>query len=390
MTHPSTTVKTVGVIGGGQLAWMMVPAAHQLGVNLIVQTPQITDPAASVATETVLAPIADATATALLAQNCDVITFENEFVDLEALAILEAQGVCFRPRLSVLVPLLDKYQQLSYLRQIGLPTPEFRLWDDPTPLETWWQESSPGQIVVKVRRHGYDGQGTFIVSDATTLREIQQKLGSDNLLLQQFIPFERELAVIAARSVTGEVAIYPIVETMQVNQVCQQVIAPADINPELEKTIASLARTLLNSLGAVGIFGIELFLTRDQQVFINEIAPRTHNSGHFTIDACKTSQFEQHLRAVCGFPLGATDLMGAGAVMVNLLGYEYSHDDYQRQREIISNIPHTTIHWYQKSECRPGRKMGHVTVLLESNSPLENREMAIKITQQVLSIWQSK
>lgn len=390
MTHPSTTVKTVGVIGGGQLAWMMVPAAQRLGVNLIVQTPQITDPAASVATETILAPIADATATALLAQNCDVITFENEFVDLEALAILEAQGVCFRPRLSVLVPLLDKYQQLSYLRQIGLPTPEFRLWDDPAPLKTWWQENSPGQIVVKARRHGYDGQGTFIVSDDNTLKEIEQKLGNNNLLLQQFIPFERELAVIAARSVTGEVAIYPIVETIQVNQVCQQVIAPAEINPELEKTIEGLARTLLNSLGAVGIFGIELFLTRDQQVFINEIAPRTHNSGHFTIDACKTSQFEQHLRAVCGFPLGATDLIGAGAVMVNLLGYEYSHDDYQRQREIISNIPHATIHWYQKSEYRPGRKMGHVTVLLESNSPLENREMAIKITQQVLSIWQSK
>jgi 5-(carboxyamino)imidazole ribonucleotide synthase len=183
--------------------------------------------------------------------------------------------------------------------------------------------------------------------------------------------------------VNGEVVIYPVVETQQEQQVCRRVIAPADISPQVAAQIAHIACTLLNHLEVVGVFGIELFLTEDDKVLVNEIAPRTHNSGHFSLDACETSQFEQHLRAVCGLPLGNTDLNCPGAVMVNLLGYENSQSDYLQKRQQIEQIPQAHLHWYGKTESRPGRKLGHVTVILDQHQ----REYAIATAQKIESIW---
>ncbi|WP_431193640.1 5-(carboxyamino)imidazole ribonucleotide synthase [Trichocoleus desertorum] len=379
----SQPVQRVGVIGGGQLAWMMAGAAKKLGVQLVVQTPHDTDPAVAIAADAILAAVADANATGELATRCEVITFENEFVDLEALAQLEAQGIRFRPRLTTLVPLLDKYHQRSYLRDLGLPTPEFVALEhqiDDTALE---QLGFP--LVLKARRHGYDGQGTFIIHDQAELEDIWQKLDRSPVLLEAFVPFERELAVIAARGTSGEVAVYPVVETQQENQVCRRVLAPADIPESVQAEAEAIARTLLNSLQAIGVFGIELFLTADGKVLVNEIAPRTHNSGHFSLDACATSQFEQHLRAVCGLALGNPSLSSDGAVMVNLLGYEQSHSDYLEKRQQIEKIPQAHVHWYGKTESRPGRKLGHVTVLLSAQTA--PREQALAIAQEVEAIW---
>ncbi|BAY27634.1 phosphoribosylaminoimidazole carboxylase ATPase subunit [Calothrix sp. NIES-2100] len=383
-------MKRVGIIGGGQLAWMMADGAKKLGVELIVQTPSQHDPAVNIAQETVFALVDDAKATEILAEKCDVITFENEFVNLEALSVLENQGVCFRPRLAALAPLLDKYHQRCYLQALGLPVPHFfavdeSLIEQPTELQSKIAHLSFPQknpIVLKSRRHGYDGQGTFIIKDGDSL---QQKLtsSSSHYLIEEFVPFERELAVIAARSVDGEVVTYPVVETQQEQQVCRRVIAPAEITANLAAEIDVIARTLLNNLEVVGLFGIELFLTPDGRVLVNEIAPRTHNSGHFSLDACETSQFEQHLRAVCGLPLGAPTLKTPTAVMVNLLGYETSQSDYQSQRQQIAAIAQSYIHWYGKTESRPGRKLGHVTVLLDTL----NRDQAQAIARTIESIW---
>ncbi|MBD2342099.1 5-(carboxyamino)imidazole ribonucleotide synthase [Calothrix sp. FACHB-156] len=380
-------MKRVGIIGGGQLAWMMGDAAKKLGVDLLVQTPSKNDPAVSIAQEAVFAPVDDAASTEVLAQKCDVITFENEFVNLDALSTLEKQGVCFRPRLAALAPLLDKYHQRCYLQELGLPVPKFfALGED---LNTIQLENLQAKIahlgfpvVVKSRRHGYDGQGTFIIKDWASLR---QKLTTNPslFLVEEFVPFERELAIIAVRSVDGEVVTYPVVETQQEQQVCRRVIAPAAITPNQAAQIEAIAHTLLNSLQAVGVFGIELFLTPDGKVLVNEIAPRTHNSGHFSLDACETSQFEQHLRAVCGLALGNTAIKNPSAVMVNLLGYETAQSDYQSKRQKIAEIPQSYIHWYGKTESRPGRKLGHVTVLLDS----QNREEAIAIAHTIESIW---
>ncbi|AFZ27950.1 5-(carboxyamino)imidazole ribonucleotide synthase [Cylindrospermum stagnale PCC 7417] len=389
-------MKLVGVIGGGQLAWMMGDAAKKLGLELVVQTPSKNDPAVSVAQETVFAAVDDADATNVLATKCDVITFENEFVNLDALSVLEDQGVCFRPRLTALAPLLDKYHQRCYLRDLGLPVPNFFALDQQEDIKSKIEHLG-FPVVLKSRRHGYDGQGTFIIHDLANLQSkldlntINQKLSQQLFLLEEFVPFERELAVIAARSVTGEVVIYPVVETQQEQQVCRRVIAPADITPDLADAIEAIAHTLLNNLQVVGVFGIELFLTADGKVLVNEIAPRTHNSGHFSLDACETSQFEQHLRAVSGLPLGNPALQCAGAVMVNLLGYENSHSDYHSQRQQLAEIPHAHVHWYSKTESRPGRKLGHVTVLLEQqNQDTANayaNGVGAAISQTIESIW---
>jgi len=372
-------MKRIGVIGGGQLAWMMADAVKKLGIELIVQTPNATDPAVAIATDTILAPVADATATAQLATRCDVITFENEFIEIDALTVLANKGVCFRPNLEALAPLLDKYEQRCYLNQLGLPVPKFAALEDSNSQDILSQTP----IVLKARRHGYDGQGTFIIKDQESLKTKLEQLQQTPLLVEEFVPFERELAVIAARSVAGEVVVYPVVETQQQDQVCHRVIVPAEINTKLTTEIEAIAHTLLNSLQVVGLFGIELFLTSSGKILINEIAPRTHNSGHFTLDACETSQFEQQLRAVAGLPLGNTALKCKGAVMVNLLGYEHSQSDYTEKRQQLAALPETYVHWYGKTESRPGRKLGHVTVLLDS----DNRSEAEAIAHKVESIW---
>ncbi|MEO1374718.1 MAG: 5-(carboxyamino)imidazole ribonucleotide synthase [Cyanobacteria bacterium J06635_10] len=397
-------MKRVGVIGGGQLALMMGTAAKKLGIELIVQTPSSEDPAVGIASDTVFAAIDDATATNDLAAKCDVITFENEFVDIEALSKLASRGVCFRPRIEALLPLLDKYHQRCFLRDLGIPVPQFILPESLFAVSSYspesdtkfnrdgeWELTFP--VVLKARRHGYDGQGTFIIKDLTTL---EQKLHLDNwqqnqknnliesrFLLEEFIPFKKELSVIAARSTSGEISTFVVVETQQEQQVCRRVIAPAHISQQTDIMIRNIACKILNHLQVVGVFAIELFLSDSGEVLVNEIAPRTHNSGHFSIDACLTSQFEQQLRAVCDLPLGDVAMKNPCAIMVNLLGYETSKGDYINKRSKLAEIPRAHLHWYDKSESRPGRKLGHITVLLDEL----NRYEAMTIAQNIESVW---
>ncbi|MGB3239159.1 MAG: 5-(carboxyamino)imidazole ribonucleotide synthase [Geitlerinemataceae cyanobacterium] len=375
------SIARLGVIGGGQLAWMMAGVAPALGIELVVQTPKSSDPAAPFAAETILSAIDDASATARLAQHCQVITFENEFVDLLALEKLERQGVCFRPSLKTLEPLLDKYHQRCFLKDLGLPVPEFIALDGNSPIP---EVDFP--IVMKARRHGYDGQGTAILKDRESLAKTWEKWGHPAVILEAFVPFDRELAAIAARNSSGEIAIYPIVETQQENQVCRRVLVPAEIPQSVVLECETIARKLLERTQAVGIFGIELFLTADGKLLVNEIAPRTHNSGHFSLDACRTSQFEQHLRAVSDRPLGSPELLYPGAVMVNLLGYESAQYDYPEKRCQLAEIPNACVRWYGKSESRPGRKLGHVTVPLNAPSH-QLRQLGLEMARTIESIW---
>jgi 5-(carboxyamino)imidazole ribonucleotide synthase len=371
--HP---IQRIGIIGGGQLAWMMAAAAQELQLDLIVQTPEASDPAAAIATGTILAPVGDATATAQLARQCDVITFENEFVNLDALAKLVTQGVIFRPSLTVLRSLLDKYDQRQFFQQHGLPSPTFQ---SPAPAVP---PSFPA--VLKTRRMGYDGQGTFIAKTLAEYTQIIDRIGSENLLWEEFIPFDRELAVMVARNRSGDIVVYPIVETQQVDQVCHWVIAPAAVADTVAQQIQTIAQTILEKLDVVGIFGIELFITADDRVLVNEIAPRTHNSGHYSLDACHTSQFEQQLRAVADLPLGDPAMNCPGAIMVNLLGFESVTNDYNAQRIALAAIPNAHVHWYGKTASRPGRKLGHVTVKLFGD---DWRSLAPAAIAQITAIW---
>lgn len=355
------TKQIIGIIGGGQLAWMMAQEAQKLQLKTIIQTPSSNDPAIGLADEVIFADVANVAATQELAKRCDVITFENEFVDLVELEKINNSNVLFRPRLSALKPLLDKYEQRCYLDDLKLPVPRF------SKLEKFENNSNSITFpcVMKARRHGYDGQGTVILRDRTQFEETWKRWGYPSVLMEDFIPFERELAVIAARNSQGEIAIYPVVETQQENQVCRRVIAPATVSEEVVRDCQAIARSLLSNLDVIGLFGIELFLTPDGRVLVNEIAPRTHNSGHFSLDACETSQFAQILRAVCDLPLGSTAMTSPAAVMVNLLGFETAESDYRQRRDRLGGFPQAHVYWYGKTQSRPGRKLGHVTVLLD-------------------------
>jgi 5-(carboxyamino)imidazole ribonucleotide synthase len=377
------TAKKIGVIGGGQLAWMMGSIASDLGLELIVQTPSIKDPAISRTSNFVLGAIADEQATAKLATLSEVITFENEFIDLNALQALAQQGIIFRPGLDSLAPLLDKYEQRTYLQSIGLPVPKFSLLDREADLQTPLCNSFP--VVLKARRHGYDGQGTFIIQDLVELKAIWDKYRRPSLLLEEFVPFTQELAIMVARNSQGEIFTYPVVETYQKQQVCRWVIAPANVSETVMSQIIAIAKTAIEQLQYIGILGIELFLTPDETILVNEIAPRTHNSGHYTLDACDISQFAMQLRTVADLPCTSPMMKSAGAVMVNLLGYETSHSDYAEKRQQIAQLPNTYVHWYGKIESRLGRKLGHVTTLLTSHEYCQSKA----IVNRIESLWYS-
>ncbi|MEN9226801.1 MAG: 5-(carboxyamino)imidazole ribonucleotide synthase [Thermostichus sp. HHBFW_bins_43] len=388
----SETLQPVGVIGGGQLAQMLGLAAQNLGIPMIVQAASPTDPAVAVAQEVIWGSVADTQATAQLLERCPVVTFENEFIPLPELQKLDPQGSWFRPSLSTLEPLLDKFHQRQFLARLGLPVPTFQALPehvDALDLEELTHlEPLRFPVVLKQRRQGYDGQGTQILRDRRALRQALSQQTGIPLLLEEWIPFEQELAVIVARGVKGEIQIYPVVETLQIEQVCRHVMVPARISPETEAQIKGIAADLMEKLGAVGVFGLELFWVPPQHpkagIWVNEISPRVHNSGHYSLDACHTSQFEQHLRAITGLPLGDPALNCGGAVMVNLLGYEHSASDYAEKRERLAGIPNATVHWYHKTPSRPGRKLGHVTVCLPTAADLAQ---AAAIANKIESLW---
>jgi len=370
----------VGVIGGGQLAAMMALAAKSIDITLAVQTPEQHDPAASLADRLVIGNIDDPVATEQLAQFSQVITFENEFVDLEQLGKLAERGVKFLPRLETLDRLVDKYKQRSLLQQQGIPVPNFHGINNRDDLEIA-AKLIGFPAVLKARRYGYDGRGTFVVQSETELTNAWCSMRQVPALLEEYVDFVQELAVMVARSESGECVVYPVVETEQVDQVCNRVIAPARIDPMIAVQAQSIAKTIATNLNAVGIFGIEYFLTVDRKLSVNEIAPRTHNSGHYSIEACQTSQFEQLLRVVTGMPLGDPTMHVPTAIMINLLGYETATTDYADKRKYITQLDRTYLHWYGKNEVKPGRKLGHVTVLAD------DYEQASIIAQQVETIW---
>lgn len=368
MEHPST-IQRVGIIGGGQLAWMMGPAAKKLGLKLVVQTPSESDPAVAIAHSTLLADVANVAATQSLAAQCDVITFENEFIDCQGLQTLADGGTIFRPGLDVLGLVLDKRHQREFFGRIGLPNPRYGFLNgDETEVELTAKGENIGfPLVMKTRRLGYDGYGTSVVSDAIQLTATWDKFKQAPVLLEEFVPFKQELAVMVARSAQGDIAVYPTVETQQVDQICRRVLAPARVSPAVAATMESIARALVEQLQLVGIVGIECFLTHDDRVLINEIAPRPHNSGHYSLDACETSQFEQQLRAVGDRPLTPTRLICPQAIMVNLLGLDASEESHHQKLVALRQLPQATLYWYTKG-IRPGRKLGHITQCLDGEA----------------------
>lgn len=351
-------VARIGIIGGGQLGRMLVKAAKRIGCTCVILDPTPGCPAGQVAGEQIVADSHDPGALAELVRRVDVTTFDIEDIDADALHGLAAAGHCIYPHPDLLAQVQDKLTQKQTLAAAGLPTAEFAAADRPDAAAF---ERFGYPLVQKARRGGYDGRGVLIMTDASAFERALPVPG----LIERFVPAVKELAVMVARGQDGSTCCYPPVEMRfrPGENILELLLAPARVATRVASAAQALAVATVEVLDGVGIFGIELFLTADDRLLINEIAPRTHNSGHYTIEACLTDQFEQHLRAITGLPLGSTELLRPAA-MINLLGAPG-----RRGRPVIGGlraalaIPGVSVHLYGKAETRPARKMGHVTVL---------------------------
>lgn len=351
----------VGVIGGGQLARMMLPAARRLGVPLVVLDPAEKAPAAAGADVFLQGDLYDENALRGLAEAADILTFEIEHTNTEVLADLEAQGTLIRPSSAVLQRIQDKLAQKQLLSAAGLPVPRFAAVPDPERLNPAAQ-GFPYPCVWKARFGGYDGRGVRVLRNAADCKAM---VAGGPAMIEEAVEIDAELAVLVARDSTGELLSYPPLRMRFHNEtnVLDVVELPSELDPPELLELCRVAEEAVRVLDGVGLFAVELFLTSGGAVLINEIAPRPHNSGHLTIEACYTDQFEQHLRAVCGLPLGAVTVK-TPAVMCNLLGHETANGvPYLSGVQDALHIPGVSLHWYGKTQVRPGRKMGHITAV---------------------------
>ncbi|WP_029536158.1 5-(carboxyamino)imidazole ribonucleotide synthase [Saccharopolyspora spinosa] len=364
MDHRTGT-PVVGMIGGGQLARMTHQAAIPLGQSLKVLAASADDAAALVAPNVEIGHHTDLDALKNFAQGCDVVTFDHEHVPGEHLRVLAAAGVSVQPGPDALLHAQDKLVMRRKLAELGLPVPPFaEVTDIADVLEFGAEHGWP--CVLKTARGGYDGRGVWVLDTPDgAKRTVAELLGSGSqLLVEQRVPLRRELAALVARSPFGQGAAWPLVETVQEDGICVQVLAPApNASAELVEQAQGLALKIAESLDVTGVLAVELFETDDGLV-INELAMRPHNSGHWSIEGSRTSQFEQHLRAVLDYPLGSTEQTAPAVVMANLLGspIELKMGVDERLHHLFARYPHAKVHLYGKSE-RPGRKLGHVTVL---------------------------
>jgi 5-(carboxyamino)imidazole ribonucleotide synthase len=335
-------------------------AAWPLGIRVAVLG-AADEPASGVAAGLVDGDWKDAGAVARLAAVAGLVTLENEFVDAAALAAVVADGTPVRPGSDAVAVLQDKALQKELLRDHGLPVPRYEVARGNGELEAIGRDLG-WPLLLKSRKLGYDGYGNATCATPAEAAVAFDRLDrGDGVLVEEFVPFERELAVIVARRRGGEALPYPVTETRQRDHVCHEVLVPAPIDPGEAEHAEDIAVAAAAAAQAVGVMGVELFALPGGRVLVNELAPRPHNSGHYTIEACQTSQFENHLRGVLDLPLGAVDLRSASAVMVNLLG---TRDGDARTRIAGAlAVPGAHLHLYGKREVRVRRKMGHITVL---------------------------
>ncbi|MFI6501482.1 5-(carboxyamino)imidazole ribonucleotide synthase [Nonomuraea typhae] len=348
----------VGVVGAGQLARMTQPPAIALGIELRVLANTAEESAARVIVDTRFGDYRKLADLREFALGCDVITFDHEHVPTEHIRELIADGHAVHPGPDALVHAQDKAVMRQRLTEIGAPCPPWARVSGPGDVEQFAAEHG-WPVVLKAVRGGYDGRGVWVCRDAAQAEEAFA--GGVPLMAEAFVPFERELAVLVARSPHGQGVSYPVVETVQQDGICVEVLAPAPLlDPEDAAQAQRIALKIAHELGVTGLLAVEMFET-DRGLIVNELAMRPHNSGHWTIEGSGTSQFEQHLRAVLDLPLGAPTMTAPYAVMVNLLGGD-DPDLFKRYEHVMAHDPGVKVHFYGK-EVRPGRKIGHVTAL---------------------------
>ncbi len=353
----------LGIIGAGQLARMTAIAAAQLGCEVVVLAAHDGEPACALAARCIVGDNEDPRALAELADAVDVITLENEFIDAACLAVLERRGASLYPSSRCMALVQDKFVQKSLLSTHGIAMPRFCAVSAPGDIEAAASEFG-WPLVLKARRHGYDGKGNATLHSVADIEAAWQRLGgaARGLYVEQWCPFVAEVAVIVSRGRDGVSVVYPVTETIQRDHICHEVRAPASVTSACQDEVVDIAQRAVSAVEGVGSFGVEMFLLADGGVVFNELAPRVHNSGHYTIEACSCSQFENHVRAVLGWPLGSTAMRAPAAVMINLLGQQ-SGPAYAQGLPAALAVPDAHIHLYGKTLVSPGRKMGHITAL---------------------------
>ncbi|MCS6916682.1 MAG: 5-(carboxyamino)imidazole ribonucleotide synthase [Chitinophagales bacterium] len=371
--------RCIGIIGGGQLGRMFIEEALRYSVRCVIADADPDCPAALIAHDHVIGSIAKEATLVELARRADLLTYEIEHIFLEPLIRLEQEGkVRLIPSARVLEVVQDKGKQKEFLRQHGLATADFVLADGKSDWKGIATAKRWERFVVKTRRHGYDGRGVAVVR-SNELHLVEDAFDVP-AVLEEYVECDKELSVIVGRSGSGEMIAYPVVE-MQFDpraNLVTQLLCPAQIDAGTEQQAVALAVETVRAFGSPGLYAVELFLDRSGRVLVNEIAPRPHNSGHHTLEACYTSQYEQLLRILLGWPLGSTGLL-CPAVMINLLGPEgfsgpYDFAGYDK----ALNMEGVYVHMYGKKESRPMRKLGHVTVLADSVEKALQKAAAVR------------
>ena len=374
--------KILGIIGGGQLGMMLTEAAKKMSEHIsdvIVLDPTKNCPASKVGARQIVGDFKDKNAIVELSLQSDIITYEIESGDSEVLESINS-GMTINPAPSTLRIIQDKYMQKKFLRENGLPVPDFveiNSFDDAKEKI----KSFGYPVMLKARRDAYDGRGNFRIENPEEITHAYEQFSGRPMMLEKVVDFQMEVSVIAARNTNGQIAIYPLVENIHEENILKLTIAPARVNKKISEEAENIAKKTMEVFHGAGVFGIEMFVTKDDQVLINEIAPRVHNSGHHTLQSSSTSQFEQHLRAILGLELGNTDLLHH-TVMCNILGPQGFQGKYKPLT--IEQNNGVYVKMYQKDEVKPQRKMGHFNVVDVKDT--KDTNMLLKKVEEVKSL----
>ncbi|MEJ6950487.1 5-(carboxyamino)imidazole ribonucleotide synthase [Natronospora cellulosivora (SeqCode)] len=357
------TKQKIGIIGGGQLGKMMILEAKKMDFYVIILDPAPDCPAHSIADEHLIADFDDQKAIRELANKSDLITYEFEHIAVDVLKELEDNGFKIYPTANSLEIIQNKYSQKALLAANNIPIPDFfKVKDIEDILKGTEKYGYP--IMLKSCTGGYDGKGNALIREESEIKDAYEKLGNGKhpLMIEEFVPFLKEISVLACRGLDGKVAVYPVAENEHRDNILYETRVPASINEKQRDMAMELASQVMEVFNGIGMFCVEMFLTEEGELLINEVAPRPHNSGHYSIEGCVTSQFEQHIRAIAGLPLGETTLLRP-TVMRNILGTGKEGRAMIKGLEESLKNPGVNVHIYGKTTSKPGRKMGHITVI---------------------------
>ncbi len=369
---------TIGIIGGGQLGKMLAAEAKRMAMRVIVLDPLQDCPASSIADKVIVGDFSDEQKIYELANVVDTLTYEIELANSSALSNLVKQGFPVNPTPNTLFIIQNKYRQKKFLKDNDIKVPFFELIENEDKLKNLClRHGFP--IMLKACEASYDGRGNYLITNEKEVSKAYSFFGSRECMIEEHIDFKKEVSIMIARNQAGDISYFPVVENIHINNILDTTIAPADISDDLRNRVIEMAIKTIECLQGSGIFGIEMFIDENNDVLINEIAPRPHNSGHYTIEACSISQFEQHIRAILNYPMPKPILI-SHAVMVNILGPSDISGDYEiKGIDKLFALEGIKLHLYGKKTTKFHRKLGHITAITEGKDPL-------KISQEIKNV----